>query len=234
MENDDPNPPTYKACSQCKRLDVPYHDSRKSCEHCRAKARKRFHDKKRALTAQLASLNSTSSIQTQLKMPPPQTAKRKIEETRNTPRKVSKQSVPATATKAVSLQYQKAGSLYEAIKTATLSNSRCNFSGCHSIVYCDTIDHTKRAKMVTRDLLKIVKIPFKYDKPYKYADTDTQVRVKYGCKCALSPPKTLSSTKSTNLQHETVCGGTVAITVRDDGSHPLGIPGQQIVVEIVH
>lgn len=96
MENDDPNPPTYKACSQCKRLDVPYHDSRKSCERCRAKARKRFQDKKRALTAQLASLNSTSSIQTQLHLPPPQTAKRKIEETRNTPRKVSKQSVPAT------------------------------------------------------------------------------------------------------------------------------------------
>jgi hypothetical protein len=83
---------------------------------------------------------------------------------------------------------------------------------------------------------------YRSTKPIKSTINDTKVRNKYICTCSLSPPKTLTSTtKSSKLPQGSddavvgvACGGMVIVTVRDDGSHPLGIPGQQIVVEILH
>ncbi|KAJ3572981.1 hypothetical protein NP233_g2729 [Leucocoprinus birnbaumii] len=148
-------------------------------------------------------------------------------------------------------EYQNASSLCDAVKTIVSTSKVYHFAGCYSIVKCEGINHTSRAKLVVRELRKIAKLPFKYDIPLKSSMNDVRARLKYSCSCKSYVPKTLSSLTSSSGRKsfskpgavpgnenvntsDTNCGGIVIVTVRDDNSHPLGISGQQIIVEIIH
>jgi hypothetical protein len=166
---------SFKACNQCKRF-VPAHDIRKTCEKCRAKSRERSRVKKLALAAQLKNLPPAQN-QSMLK-------KCQAEDIPNTSNKAPKKLAPVTVSapgtsvfsstdvnwrvsctikpeEPPTLQYQKASCLYDAIKETASSTPSCTFVGCHSIIRCDNIDHTRREQIVASDLRKIVKIPFR-------------------------------------------------------------------------
>ncbi|KXN84672.1 hypothetical protein AN958_12050 [Leucoagaricus sp. SymC.cos] len=168
----------FRMCSSCRRPSVPLGESKKTCSKCREK-QKRQQAKAKLAAAELEGENTHSQF---LKSGfPDRGLKRKPEKTLQglegeQPRRALKMmkhalndairtpSVEPVRT-TVHTEYQKASSLYDAVKLAASANIVCNFAGCHSIVRSNVIDNNKRTQLVAKDLRKIVRIPFKYDVP---------------------------------------------------------------------
>ncbi|KAF9443778.1 hypothetical protein P691DRAFT_737419 [Macrolepiota fuliginosa MF-IS2] len=258
----------FRACTTCKHFHVPIQDQRKTCERCREKSRLRNRMRAKAQAEPTGQMDESASPavfgpDSSASRPSKREAEKTLRELEGDEQKralkMMKSSLNAMAQTSTfhevpprktpsHTEYQKASLLYDAAKAARSKNGLCNFSGCHSIVRCDNIDHGQRASMVTKDLRKIVKFPFKYDAPIRRVISENGVRLVYSCTCKTSVPKQLTSSTNPsgpkpkfsaqsdeNTGHtREVCGGSVSITVRDDTSHPLPIAGQQVIVRIKH
>ncbi|KAF8970917.1 hypothetical protein BDZ97DRAFT_1409125 [Flammula alnicola] len=147
------------------------------------------------------------------------------------------------------------------IQKCSSTQSKMNFSGYHAIVAVSTIDNLKRVEMVVKDLRKIARLPFDYTKSDQSYDFETRARTStFQCTClghapvqaaaphpqAAVPTGSMKGTQGdlirkaramnavSGLTVPRLCGGRVVVTAVDDGTHPLRIVGQRIIVRVEH
>ncbi|KAK0199368.1 hypothetical protein DFS33DRAFT_239378 [Desarmillaria ectypa] len=138
---------------------------------------------------------------------------------------------------------QTASDLYELIKSQPkLVNA------CHSIISVASINHQKRTKLVSEDLLSFVGLKFdRYENIFNGKHPPgTYTRI-FKCKCRSKEPtqeqepmkrrtSDLSSwvVSSKSKSSEGPCSGRITVVAEDDNSHSLGISGQKITVTVMH
>ncbi|CAA7263876.1 unnamed protein product [Cyclocybe aegerita] len=153
-------------------------------------------------------------------------------------------------------EYQTASMLYDAIKSKSTRlvtlNKPLQFRGCHSIVAVSSIRHKKRAEIVENDLRKLARLSFAAS-PNAFAEHETgklSRTLMFTCACAgpsstkPSPSVPVEPPVKKGTQGDLIrwararaasdaaakqCGGIVTITVKDDNSHPYGIPGSKLL-----
>ncbi|KAK0460430.1 uncharacterized protein EV420DRAFT_1532126 [Desarmillaria tabescens] len=119
---------------------------------------------------------------------------------------------------------------------------------CHSIISVESIDHQKRTKLVSKDLLSFAGLRFdRFENIFNGIHLPgTYTRI-FKCKCQSKEPSKeqeplkrrasdLSSwvVSSKSKSPEGPCSGRITVVAEDDNSHPLGIPGQKVTVTVNH
>ncbi|PPQ68513.1 hypothetical protein CVT24_005534 [Panaeolus cyanescens] len=146
--------------------------------------------------------------------------------------KVPQQTVNSNLT-----EYQNATDLYDSIRVAMGSANRGSFAfiGHHTIVPVPSINNATRAEYVSKDLRKIVKLPFNYHLPISSAthpQRSNEHVMRFKCNC-LNVKKVLGTASQQAIQPEVACGGRIKVTVSDETSHPRFM-GQKIEVRVRH
>ncbi|SJL13254.1 uncharacterized protein ARMOST_16693 [Armillaria ostoyae] len=138
---------------------------------------------------------------------------------------------------------QTASDLYKLIKAQPKL-----VDACHSVISVSSINHQKRTKLVSKDLLSFAGL--KFDRSENIFNgkhpPGTYTRI-FKCKCQLKessqeqePLKRRTSdlsswvVSSKSKSSEGPCSGRITVVAEDDNSHPLGISGQKITVTVMH
>ncbi|KAK0463318.1 hypothetical protein IW261DRAFT_1526515, partial [Armillaria novae-zelandiae] len=118
-------------------------------------------------------------------------------------------------------------------------------NACHSVISVLSINHKKRTKLVSKDLLSFAGLKFEYaNHLFIFPGTYTCI---FKCKCQSKEPSQeqealrrrtsdLSSwvVSSRSKSSEGPCSGRITVVTEDDDCHPLGISGQKITVTVMH
>ncbi|KAK2467543.1 hypothetical protein APHAL10511_000398 [Amanita phalloides] len=231
----------FKDCNNCKRKNtIPVDDHRVTCSLCREKARKyRKRNTEMRERAALGSLTVQKPENSGLDFRPSNKPKKR---------------------KIVRIEYQTADGLYEALRNVMASSCMPEFHGRFSIIMDHTISHLGRARLVANGLRAFAHYPMSPSSK-SVMNNDSGAGVEFLCKCLapdsntkLQPTRPQASLHSSGVacasdqsQADGVklaealqasftreCKGSIRVKVVPDPSHPLGIAGQRISIDIIH
>ncbi|KAK0224301.1 hypothetical protein IW262DRAFT_1548813 [Armillaria fumosa] len=231
-----------RCCASCKK-PMPDDAIYKSCSPCLAKKREyqrhaNQRKKERMGIVENAGLKRKAEDEVL-------DAKTKKQRVRQILREVQVSESRETATKESGGAFvvQSASDLYKLIKAQPkLANA------CHSIISVSSINHQKRTKLVSEDLLSFSGLKFdRYENIFNGKHLPgTYTRI-FKCKCqskdSSQEPEALKRrtsdlsswvVSSKSKSPEGSCSGRITVIAEDDNSHPLGISGQRITVTVMH
>ncbi|KAK0479200.1 hypothetical protein IW261DRAFT_1593772 [Armillaria novae-zelandiae] len=229
-------------CASCKKPmsdDVIY----KSCSPCLAKKREY---QRRAIQRKKERMGLVENAGMKRKAEDEVLdAKTKKKRVRQILREVQVSESRETTTKASggAIVVQTASDLYKLIKDQPkLANA------CHSVISVPSINHKKRTKLVSKDLLSFAGLKFDRNENIFNGKhlPGTYTRI-FKCKCQSKEPSQDQETlkrrtsdlsswvvSSKSKSSESPCSGRITVIAEDDNSHPLGISGQKITVTVMH
>ncbi|KAK0464093.1 hypothetical protein IW261DRAFT_1524702 [Armillaria novae-zelandiae] len=121
-------------------------------------------------------------------------------------------------------------------------------NACHSVISVLSINHKKRTKLVSKDLLSFAGLKFdRNENIFNGKHLPGTYTCIFKCKCQSKEPSQeqealrrrtsdLSSwvVSSRSKSSEGPCSGRITVVTEDDDCHPLGISGQKITVTVMH
>ncbi|KAF8810848.1 hypothetical protein BYT27DRAFT_7336484 [Phlegmacium glaucopus] len=221
-----------RSCSFCKKVKVPTLSKFKLCSDCREKFRN-VQQKRRDIRKVLGTTNRERLCNSS-----------------------NVESIGQTSTnnpvETICTEYQTSSDLFAALKLLNVSTSPLSnrigqfiqFHGSYTIVTASDINNLQRVWLLAFELRSKAWLPFQFQPPLSLiGDEDTQTLC-FACTCTETPtnlaPTSIvpygkaSATSHYNSFIREVCRGVITLKSIVDKTHPLGIPGQHIVVRVEH
>jgi len=140
--------------------------------------------------------------------------------------------------------------MFRALQSLSISTSPLNncseqllqFYGSYTIVAASDINNLQRVWLLATELSAKELLPFQFEPPLSLTGDESIQTLRFACTCTaastLQSHRNDENVPATSTNHPFItpplCGGVLTLKSLVDKTHPLGVPGQHIVVRLEH